>query len=78
MAAPTQLLITLVTGSSPSSVTVAIPASLVGLDSGQTVETQTGYSAVDQLIRSIFRARVFTDGAGNWYPTNQIAKIVAA
>jgi hypothetical protein len=76
MASPTQLLITMVAGSSPSSVTVNIPTALVALDSGQQASEQTGFSSADQLVRAIFRAGVFTDGQGAWYPTTQIAKII--
>jgi hypothetical protein len=58
------------------TVTLAIPAALANLDSGQQVSQQSGYSAADTLIRSIFRAACFTDGAGTWYPTSAIQKIV--
>jgi hypothetical protein len=75
MSQPTQLTFTLV---DDSTVTINIPASLQALDSGQTSDSQSGYRASDALIRSIFRAGVFTDGVGVWYACTQIKQIVAA
>lgn len=76
MSAPTILTVTLTGGA--GTVVLNIPAVLQSLNSGQTVETQTGFSSADQLVRAIFRAGVFTDNAGSWWPVNQIAKIVAS
>jgi hypothetical protein len=81
MSAPTQLNIVVTQNASgtvtTSTVVIAIPAALTGLDSTTPGSVQTGYSAADQLIRNIFRARVFTDNAGNWYPVEVIQKITA-
>jgi hypothetical protein len=71
----TQLNITL---TDSSVVVIAIPAALQTLDSGQDASSQTGYSAVDQLIRAIFRAAVFTDGKGTWYAATQIKSVTAS
>jgi hypothetical protein len=60
-----------------STVTVAIPASLQSLDSTAQGATQTGYSAVDQMVRDIFRANGFSDGNGNWYPLYVVQKITS-
>jgi hypothetical protein len=60
------------------TVIVPIPAGLQSLDSGQQASQQTGFSAVDSLIRSIFKSGVFTDTKGNWYPTSQISSITAS
>jgi hypothetical protein len=67
----TQLNITLTASGNPV-ITIPIPAALQTLDA-----SPSGFSAVDQLTRAIFRAGVFTDGAGNWYPAAQIASITA-
>ena len=75
MSAPTQLNI-LLTGSG-GTIVVPIPAALQSLNSLQDAITQTGFNSVDSLIRSIFKAGVFTDGKGNWYPTAQIQSITA-
>jgi hypothetical protein len=77
-----------------STVVIAIPGALQALDSanssgqGQVSQLntttgiwstgQTGYSSADQLVRAIFRAGVFTDGAGKWYSANIIQTITAA
>lgn len=84
MASPTQLNVVITqnnagTVTSPTIV-VPIPAGLQTLDSGASsgqgvASGQTGYSSVDQVIRNIFRAGVFTDGLGNWYPAYLIQKI---
>jgi hypothetical protein len=73
----TQLNVTLTTSGNPV-ITMPIPQALQGLDSGLTAASQTGFSAVDQLVRSIFRAGCFTDGKGNWYSTNVIQSITAS
>lgn len=75
MIGPTQLVVTLTGGA--GTVVIPIPAALQTLDSTSPGASETGFSSADQLVRSIFRAQVFTDGAGNWYPTFQIQKIVA-
>jgi hypothetical protein len=72
----TQLNVTLNTSGNPV-VVVAIPQGLQTLDSGLTASSQTGFSAVDSLIRSIFKAGVFTDGKGNWYAAATIQSITA-
>lgn len=83
MASPTKLLITVLqynasTGAITTTViNISIPVALQSLDSTTPGSTQTGYSAVDQLVRAIFRAGVFTDNAGNWYPSNMIVSITA-
>jgi hypothetical protein len=61
-----------------SVVVIGIPAALIALDSGATAASQTGYSAVDQLVRAIFRAGVFTDGKGTWYAATQIKSVTAS
>jgi len=66
----------LLTGSG-GTIVIPIPQGLQSLDSGLTASSQTGFSAVDQLVRSIFRAGCFTDNKGNWYPTSQIQSITA-
>jgi hypothetical protein len=81
VASPSQLNIVITqnnagTVTSPTIV-VPIPAALQGLDSTTPGATQSGYSAADQLIRTIFRAGVFTDNQGNWYPAEVIQKITA-
>ena len=81
MASPVQLNIVITqnnagTVTSPT-VVISIPAALQALDSGQLASGQTGHSAVDELVRAIFRAGVFTDGAGNWYSTTLIQKIIS-
>ena len=76
MASPTQLSI-LLTGSG-GTIVIPIPQALQTLNSAQDASTQTGYSAADQAIRSIFRAGVFTDGQGKWYAASQIASITAS
>jgi hypothetical protein len=60
-----------------STIVIPVPAALQALDSTTPGSSQTGYSAADQLIRNIFRAGVFTDNQGNWYPTEVIQKITA-
>jgi hypothetical protein len=86
MAAPTQLNVVITQNNSgtvtTSTVTVPIPAALQTLDSGNSsgqgqAASQTGVSSVDMLVRAIFRAGVFTDGAGNWYSAAVIQKITA-
>jgi hypothetical protein len=72
-----QLNVTLTTTGNPVII-VPIPVALQSLDSGQQANQQTGFSSVDQLVRSIFRAGVFTDGKGNWYPTTVIQSITAS
>jgi len=88
MPSPTKLLVTVLQyNSSTGAITTAvinvpIPAALQTLDSqnsfgsGQASQ-QTGYSAVDQLVRAIFRAGVFTDNQGNWYPSNMVVSIAS-
>jgi hypothetical protein len=91
MSAPTTLNIVIVQNAggasggtlTGSTVTIAIPSALQTLDSGNAsgsgvASGQTGYSSADQLIRGIFRAGVFTDGAGNWYNADCIQKITAS
>jgi hypothetical protein len=88
MSSPTQLNIVITQNASgtvtTSTVVIPIPAALQALDSTTPGASQTGYSAVDQLIRNIFRAGVFsaqivTPGTGvvvnNWYPTSVIQTI---
>ena len=60
-----------------STVNVAIPTSLQGLDSTAPGATQTGYSGADETIRNIFRAGVFLATSGVWYPTWVIQSITA-
>lgn len=78
MAAPTKLLITLTTAGNPT-ITIAIPAALQTLDSvsNQNASAQTGFSAVDQLVRAICRAGVFYDGVSTWYPVSVIQSITS-
>jgi len=87
---PSQLNITLTTSGNPV-VNVAIPPGLVALDSGNTYGAgqvnqlnavtglwtigQTGYSSVDELIRTISRAGGFFATTGVWYPTSVIQSI---
>lgn len=81
MASPSQLNIVITQNASgtitTSTIVVAIPQALQTLDSTTPGATQSGYSAADQLIRSIFRAGCFTDNQGNWYPVENIQKITA-
>jgi len=72
---PTTLTITLLDN---STVAVAIPSALQKLDSGQQASEQTGYSSVDSLLRSIFKAGVFRDGQAKWYAASQIKSITAS
>ena len=72
----TQLNITLSTSGNPVIV-IPIPAALLTLDSTAQGATQTGFSAVDQLVRSIFRAGVFTDGV-KWYAASTILTVTAS
>jgi hypothetical protein len=64
-----------------ATVTVPIPASLQALDSGNSggsgiASGQTGFSAVDQLVRAIFRAGCFfTPSTNTWYPASAIQSI---
>jgi hypothetical protein len=74
MASPTQLNITLTTTGNPV-ITIAIPSALQSLDSTAPGAVQTGYSAVDQVVRAIFRAGVFFDGSKTWYSATQIQSI---
>jgi len=88
MSAPVQLNVVIAQNSGGSNggtvavSTIIVPLStgLQSLDSGASggqgvASGQTGYSAVDLAIRNIFKAGVFTDGAGNWYPVFAIQKI---
>lgn len=68
MPGPSQLNITIATAALPSGVTnpivVPIPSGLQALDSGNSggqgqSATQTGFSSVDSLVRSIFKAGCF-------------------
>ena len=85
MASPSQLNITVIQNAgganggtlTASTVVVPIPTALQTLDSTTPGSSQTGYSAVDQLVRNIFRAHGFTDNAGTWYPISVIQKITA-
>jgi hypothetical protein len=85
--APVQLNIVVSTSNgatvTTSTIVVAIPSALQTLDSGNATgggvaSGQTGFSGADQLVRSIFRAGVFTDGKGNWYSSNTIQSITAS
>jgi hypothetical protein len=64
-----------------STVVIPIPAALQTLDSGNAIgqgvaSGQTGFSSVDQLVRSIFRAGVFFVASTNtWYPVAVIQSI---
>jgi hypothetical protein len=69
--------ITLTTSGNPV-VTISIPTALQGLDSGQQASQQSGISAVDQLVRAIFRAGVFYDGKSTWYAATIIQSITAS
>lgn len=73
----TQLNVTLTTSGNPV-ITVPIPAALQSLDSGSTASSQTGYSAVDQMVRNIFRAGVFTPDGKTWYAATIIQSITAS
>ena len=81
MSSPTQLNIVVSTSNgatvTTSTVNVSIPAALQSLDATSQGATPTGYSAVDQLVRAIFRAGCFTDGKGNWWNANAIQTITA-
>jgi hypothetical protein len=72
----TQLNIVLTGGA--GTVVIPIPAGLQSLDSGLTAASQTGFSAVDSLVRSIFKAGGFYDGKSTWYPVSQIASITSS
>ena len=78
MAPPSVLTITLVSGNSPSSVTMNISSALQSLQSGQTASSQTGFDAAQVAIANIFKAKVFRDSAGIWHPTSQILTITAS
>ena len=89
MAAPTQLnIVVAVNGGGAdggtitvSTVTLPIPAGLQALDSnnsfgGGQASQQTGFSSVDQLVRSIFKAGCFfVPATQTWYSSNQIQSI---
>jgi hypothetical protein len=81
MPGPTQLNVTIIQNNAgtitTSVVVVPIPPGLQTLDSTTPGSTQQGYSSVDQAIRNIFRAGVFTDGQGHWYPVYVIQSITA-
>jgi hypothetical protein len=73
-----QLNITLTTSGNPV-VVVPLSAALKGLDSGATASTQTGFSAVDQAVRAIFRAGGFyVPSTSTWYPTYVIQSITSS
>lgn len=75
MASPVQLNITLTTTGNPV-VVVPIPAGLQALDSGQQANQQTGFSAVSELVRSIFRAHCFfVPSTNTWYSAFVIQSI---
>jgi hypothetical protein len=81
MAAPVQLSVVITTNSggtfTTQTVVVPIPSALRSLDSPQDASGQTGFSAVDQLVRAIFKANVFTDNKGNWWPSSVIQSITS-
>lgn len=77
MPGPTTLTINLVPNSVANVVSIAIPSALQSLDSTAQGSVQSGYSSADVLIRSIFKAHVFTDGAGRWFNASQIISITA-
>lgn len=88
MPSPTQLNIVIVqyVGSTPTLSTVVVPlsASLQALDSqnatgsGQASQ-QTGFSAVDLAVRSVFRNRGFVVPSTNtWYPISVIQNITSS
>jgi hypothetical protein len=68
MSAPSILTITF---TDSTTVTIPIPQALQSLDSSGAA------SSVDQLVRSIFRAGVFTDGK-TWYSAYTVKTIVAS
>jgi hypothetical protein len=82
---PTQLNVVVSTSNgstvTTTTVKVAIPAGLQALDSGNSggqgqASQQTGFSSVDVLIRSIFKAGCFFVASTNtWYPTSCIQSI---
>lgn len=89
MSAPTQLNIVVAVnggGSNGGTVTVStvvlpIPSGLAAIDSntaygaGQASQ-QTGFSSVDILVRSIFKAGCFfVASSGTWYSSDQIQSI---
>jgi hypothetical protein len=73
---PTQLNVTLTTTGNPVIV-VPIPSALQTLDSTTPGAAQTGLSAVDQLVRNIFRAGVFTPDGKTWYSASTIQSITS-
>ena len=84
MAGPVQLNVTIIQNNAgtitTSVITVPLPAGLTALDSGASggqgqASAQTGFSSVDIAVRNIFKAGVFTDGQGNYYPVGVIQKI---
>jgi hypothetical protein len=76
MSVPSQLNITLTTSGNPV-VNVPIPASLQGLDgsSSQQASAQTGWSAVDSLVSTIFKNGSFLATNGTRYPAAEIQSI---
>jgi hypothetical protein len=60
---PTQFTITYIpaggSSSNTASVTVSIPKSLQDLNSGQTVESLSGFNSGDVLLDAIYRRRYF-------------------
>ena len=85
MASPSQLNITITQNNNgtvtTSTVIVPIPPALQGLDSGGEsnqgqVSQQTGFSAVESLIRSIFsRGAFYVAATKTWYPAYLIQNI---
>jgi len=72
MAPPTTLVVTLQPNSVANSVSIPISSAL------QTLESLGQGSAVDQAVRSIFKAGVFTDGKGTWYNAHLVVSISAS
>ncbi len=78
---PTQLNVVVTTNNAgtftTTTISIPIPAALQNLDSTTPGATQSGFSSVSELVRSILRQGGFTDNKGSWWPSTVIQSITA-
>lgn len=76
MSAPSTLIVTYVSTppSTTATVNIPIPTILQSSNSGQTVETLTGFNGVDVLLDGIFRRKYFYVGS-TAIPTSAIVSV---